>query len=114
MDRQQLDTFIATQKQIHDFCVQVLLTLERDYPDVLCGEDNVLDGFLFAFDDLEITYYNANGGDSIYLPVEFLLSGDVEGGCEHCAREKRELDKMIDEELGVDKQEINSPDPYAN
>lgn len=97
MDRKELNTFIAMHKQINDFCLQVLLTLERDYPDVLCGEDNIMSKFGFFFDDLVINYYNTKESDSISIPAEFLLSFDVDAACEHIANFKRELDQMIDE-----------------
>ena len=35
MDKKELKTFIVQHNQIHHFCLEILKTLEHDYPDVL-------------------------------------------------------------------------------
>lgn len=110
MDKKELKTFIVQHNQIHHFCLEILNTLENDYPDVLGGEDNIMGHYSFFFDDLVIYYQNNKKADSISISPEDLLSFDVEGACEHIARLKRELDQMIDEKLGADEES----DPNAN
>lgn len=103
MNRRDIEAFGEIQNRLRVFCENVLATLAENYPEVGMSDLAKVIGIDIIAPYLQLTYSSYPCGRSLFIPLQYVETEDVEGFCKTLAEKVKKEGKMLEQDEFIEK-----------